>query len=174
MSGHTQGRLVVLNSFLVPVAHADRKLGGSSDPKRDHDEYAHYIADVKGKRDYHDHNANARRLAAAWNACEDMPTDDIEELAACRGVMVLTVYADEMRENLDKANARIAKLDALVAERDAMLGKRPCQNSRCNELNAARALLREVIADAGIVTHIDACQRAQDYLDANTQTGEKE
>ena len=80
---------------------------------------------------------------------------------------------DESSE-LAAANARIAKLEALVAERDAMLGKRPCQNSRCNELNAARALLREVIADTGIVSHIDACQRAQSYLDANTQTGEVE
>lgn len=34
------------------------------------------------------------------------------------------------------------------------------------ELTAARALLREVIADTGIVSHIDACQRAQEYLDA--------
>mgnify|MGYP003587996290 CR=1 FL=1 len=51
---------------------------------------------------------------------------------------------DELPE-LAAANARIAKLEALVSERDAMLGKRPCQNNRCNELNAARALLREVL-----------------------------
>jgi len=43
------------------------------------------------------------------------------------------------RKALKEKDARIAKLETLVAERDAMLGKRPCQNSRCNELNAARA-----------------------------------
>lgn len=40
------------------------------------------------------------------------------------------------------------------------------------KLNAARALLREVIADTGIVSHIDACQRAQEYLDACDKPGE--
>lgn len=160
MSEHTQGRLIVLNSFLVPEAHANRKIGGSSDPKRDHDEYAHYIADVKGKRDYHNSEANARRLAAAWNACKGMTTEAIEALAGIGSL------GDLKASELDADNARIAKLETLVAERDAMLGKRPCQNSRCSELNAARALLREVIADTGIVSHIDACQRAQEYLDA--------
>lgn len=56
----------------------------------------------------------------------------------------LLTMARENASELDADNARIAKLEALVAERDAMLGKRPCQNSRCNELNSARSLLREV------------------------------
>lgn len=164
MSKYTQGRLIILNSFLVPEAHANRKIGGSSDPKRDHDEYAHYIADVKGKRDYHNSEENARRLAAAWNACEGMTTDDIEELAACRGVMVLTVYANEMRENLDKANSRIAKLEALVAERDAMLGKRPCQQDRCNVLNEAKKIPGKLSYGQGALDYVDGWNACLDAI----------
>lgn len=97
-------------------------------------------------------------------------TNDVYELTPQSELLALRANASE----LVTVNARIAKLEALVAERDTMLGKRPCQSRRCSELNAARALLREVIADTGIVSHIDACQRAQSYLDANTQTGEVE
>lgn len=116
MSKHTQGRLVILNSFLVPVAHADRKLGGSSDPKRDHDEYAHYIADVKGKRDYHNSEANARRLAAAWNACEGMTTEAIEALSGIGSL------ADLKARELDTANALLREiLDGFDKVSDEMI-----------------------------------------------------
>ena len=53
---------------------------------------------------------NARRIAAAWNACEGMPTDDIEELAACQGVMTLTVYADDMLAELNAAHALLREV----------------------------------------------------------------
>lgn len=66
----------------------------------------------------------------------------------------------------DMAQARrvITQLRGLVAERDAMLGKRPCQNSRCKELNAARDLLEKVwewlpkgsMADQ-VSSYLDAC-----------------
>lgn len=169
MSEHTQGRLVAKHEWLVPESHQDRPIGNSSNPIHDRDNYAHVVAQLRGR--YHDQDANARRLAAAWNNAEGMDTQEIEQgMPLVKARDTINAQAAE----LAAANERIAKLEALVAERDAMLGKRPCQNSRCNELNAARALLREVIADAGIVTHIDACQRAQDYLDANTQTGEVE
>ena len=72
---------------------------------------------------------------------------------------------------LNAANARIAKLEALVGERDAMLGKRPCQNSRCNELNAARALLREVM-EANCNISFDLQNKLQAYLDACDKPGE--
>ena len=118
MSKHTQGRLVVLNSFLVPVAHADRKIGGSSDPKRDHDEYAHYIADVKGKRDYHNSEANARRLAAAWNACEGMTTKAIEALAGIGSLGELKA------SELDSANALLREiLDGFDKIADEMIAE---------------------------------------------------
>lgn len=80
---------------------------------------------------------NARRIAAAWNACEGMPTDDIEELAACQGVMTLTVYADDMLA----------------------------------ELNAAHALLREII-DAGGTVSIKLDDKVHSYLDACDKPGE--
>lgn len=161
MSEHTQGRLVAKHEWLVPESHQDRPIGNSSNPIHDRDNYAHVVAQLRGR--YHDQDANARRLAVAWNNAEGMDTQEIEQ-----GMPLVKVRdtINAQAGELASVNVRIAKLEALVAERDAMLGKRPCQNSRCNELNAARALLREVIADAGIVTHIDACQRAQEYLDA--------
>lgn len=72
---------------------------------------------------------------------------------------------------LSSANIHIAKLQALVAERDAMLGKRPCQNSRCNELNAARALLREVMEYGVKMSLVDdtdviLTNKVRAYLDA--------
>ena len=73
-----------------------------------------------------------------------------------------------LQDELNAANTRIAKLEALVAERDAMLGKRPCQNNRCNELNAARALLREVLSEL----HYEAKDKVRIYLDACDKPGE--
>lgn len=46
---------------------------------------------------------------------------------------------------LSAANARIAKLEALAQQQDTWLGKKTCAHSRCSELNAVRALLREVL-----------------------------
>lgn len=148
MSEHTQGKI---HASILP--HTDEwELIGNDYIRPDYLEVPLIAGGLKGE--------DARRLAAAWNACEGMTTEAIEALAGIGSL------GDLKASELDTANARIAKLEALVAERDAMLGKRPCQNSRCNELNAARDLLREVIADTGIVSHIDACQRAQEYLDA--------
>lgn len=164
MSEHTQGKLIAKYEWLVPEAHQDRPIGNSSNPIHDRDNYAQVVAQVRGR--YHDQDANARRLAAAWNACEGMTTDAIEALS---GIGSLGDLKASERGTLSD---RIEYLQSLVAERDAMLGKRPCQNNRCNELNAARALLREVIADAGIASHIDACHRAQVYLDTCDKPGE--
>lgn len=71
-----------------------------------------------------------------------------------------------LKEERTESWARIAKLEALVAERDAMLGKRQCQNSRCNELNAARALLREVVDMVSSEEYNDTIRKADTYLDA--------
>lgn len=107
MSEHTQGRMTVTDTHsnfvfnVIRLGNMDTNFGSEED---------------------------ARRLAAAWNACEGMPTDDIEELAACQGVMTLTVYADDI----------------------------------LSKLNAARALLREVLEDL----HYEAKDKVLVYLDA--------
>lgn len=50
---------------------------------------------------------NARRIVACVNACAGMPQDDVEELAKF-GVMELTVYADDMRQQRDKLQQQLA------------------------------------------------------------------
>lgn len=112
---------------------------------------------------------DARRLAACWNTMDGLRTQDIEQWNAKEYGRLVTEWANG-KEKLASANERIAKLEALVAERDAMLGKRPCQNSRCNELNAARALMREIYQDGNmdmgdqVSKELDA--RLGSYLDA--------
>lgn len=64
------------------------------------------------------HDSDCRRLAACWNACIGMPTDDVEELAKCEGVMTLTVYADDQRQQLDGARTL---LEQVRDENDAWL-----------------------------------------------------
>lgn len=95
---------------------------------------------------------------------------DLRHEANLQGMRLLMASKDE----------RIAKLETLVGERDAMLGKRPCQNSRCNELNAARELLREV-SDFGLYvtpgSRMDyegekLTGRIYAYLDACDKSGE--
>ena len=76
-----------------------------------------------------------------------------------------------IQEQLIVANTRIAELDA-------QLGKRPCQNNRCAELEASRALLREV---GGKDPSLMPCtmspmlaQRIRSYLDACDTLAERE
>lgn len=113
---------------------------------------------------------DARRLAAAWNAFEGMTTKSIEESMGCDGVIGIICYAGDTQEELNAAQSRIASLESQLAERDAWLGQRPCRNSRCNELNAARALLREVADNIGSVTPFTIekplGERIRSYLDA--------
>lgn len=171
MSEHTDGKLIAKYEWLVPEAHQDRPIGNSSNPIHDRDNYAHVVAQVRGR--YHNQDANARRLAAAWNLCEGIDTESLETGAT---LVDICERSNGYQFELSAANARIAKLEALVAERDAMLGKRPCQNSRCNELNAYRALLREVMEGTEAFSNALECnydfngiewsEKARDYLDA--------
>ena len=127
MSEHTKGRL-------HQCSHSDKRL---------RDEGGEWVADTDtARRKQEECSANARRLAAAWNAFDGVRTEFIEAMA---GTGAMQAASDSMSSlpaalsELNAANERIAKLETLVGERDAMLGKRPCQNSRCNELNAAYA-----------------------------------
>lgn len=188
MSEHTQGKISEENGFLYSSVIGNNQ--GYQIAIVDH-EFSDFPVDII--------YANARRLAAAWNACEGLPTAEVEELSGNGGFMAvksamtrsavvskvhndafdeLTSERDKLRAELAAANARIAKLEALVAERDAMLGKRPCQNSRCNELNAARALLRDISNDGALDmgdTNTSALgARVRSYLDAcDTLEGNK-
>lgn len=74
---------------------------------------------------------------------------------------------------LSAANARIAKLEALAQQQDTWLGKKTCAHSRCSELNAARALLREVLeGDKKSILHYEVEPRVRAYLDACDKPGE--
>lgn len=56
-----------------------------------------------------------RRLIAAWNACEDMPIDHLERLAAIgQGAMLLSLYAFTQVDNLRRAGACIERLASII------------------------------------------------------------
>jgi hypothetical protein len=77
MSGqHTQGRLIVRHEWLIPEGQASRPIGGSVDKDKDRNHYANIVATVSHK--YHDNAANLRRLAACWNACDGITTENLE------------------------------------------------------------------------------------------------
>lgn len=110
MSEHTQGKLIAKYEWLVPEAHQDRPIGNSSNPIHDRDNYAQVVAQVRGR--YHDQDANARRIAAAWNMFIDIDTDVIE---------IMPTFIEFQQAN-----------------------EQTLHETLC-ELNAARALLREVL-----------------------------
>lgn len=159
MSEHTQGRIKAIRwvdglSALQLEESSGRYFGGVP------------VVDLIGGSIT---DANARRLAAAWNACENIGTESLETGAT---LAEICERSNGYVVELNAANTRIASLESQLAERDAWLGQRPCRSNRCSELNAARALLREVIAenDSGhplrnisdgladsIRAHIDAC-----------------
>lgn len=92
---------------------------------------------------------DARRLAACWNACEGFETDLLVNI---------DMMGDTLKQRFEGMQVEVRRVDA---------------DSRAIEANyeAARALLVEVIADAGIASHIDACNRAQTFLDARDDKG---
>lgn len=143
MSEHTKGRLAVKSGWtdwavwIIPADQISRPIGGSTDSEKDRNHYANVVASVDGK--YHDRAANARRLIAAWNFCEDMKTETMEQ--AKKTAFAYMTDADQHAHNL------------------------------AQELNAARALLREAldtieefpdedheIADR-IKIYLDACDK---------------
>lgn len=130
---HTQGRLIVDGALLRAennnvVVDASRRL-------------VNWEADL-------------RHMAACWNLCDGITTNDVEIMGKGGGLTaVLAVRASAavdddaeirgLKEQLAEARARIAELDA-------QLGKRPCQNERCADLAAARALLQEVYEEGNL------------------------
>lgn len=141
MSEHTKGRLAILGDRLIPEAHVGRKIGNSTNKAQDKAEFAHDVAIVRGK--YQDNEANARRLAACWNAFENVRTDLVEMTV---GSGAMQAAADAM-EKLPAVQAELTAARALIQQQDAMLGKKACATKECAELLAARALLREVVND---------------------------
>jgi hypothetical protein len=74
---------------------------------------------------------NARRLAACWNACDLMPTEDVERLADIgQGVMNLVVTAADLKAERDQARTqRDQLLDALKA----LLSEHAVPSSGCKD-----------------------------------------
>lgn len=105
--------------------------------------------------------ADARRLAACWNACEGIDTDNLENFPGwikngfAPGVMVVA-ERDKLLVELAAANARIAAIEAEAGKRDDEW--RAHSTAKALDLAESRALLGEVlaaddeaIADAAIV-----------------------
>lgn len=106
MSEHTKGRLAVNYDWLVPEDHADRPIGSSTDKKYDREHYAHSVAFAHSK--YHDQAANARRLAACWNAFENVRTDLVE-------LITMQTAADAM-EKLPAVQSELNAARSLLRE----------------------------------------------------------
>lgn len=90
---HTQGRIVVNPIQLDQIATADASKGIA---RVTH--FGHSVDTVI---------ANARRLAACWNACEGISTDDLEKTGT-----IAAEVADEMQESLLKGMQAIEQLNA--------------------------------------------------------------
>lgn len=144
MSEHTQGKLIAKYEWLVPEAHQNRPIGNSSNPIHDRDNYAQVVAQVRGR--YHDQDANACRLAAAWNHFDGVETTSIEAMP------VFTKIQRDYSQSLGD----------LAVERDCAL----------SELAAARALLREVVDMVSSEEYNDTIRKADAYLDACDTPGE--
>lgn len=76
---------------------------------------------VKFAATYHD--ADARRIVAAWNACTGMSTEDLEEMRLCSGYAKKIESLIEQRDRLSAINAELLEalkvvqthLEAIVA-----------------------------------------------------------
>lgn len=110
MSEHTKGRLAVKGEWIIPEAHADRMIGSSTNKADDKSNYAHTVAIVRGK--YQDDKANARRLAACWNAFDGVRTEFIEAMA---GTGAMRAASDSMSA-LPAAQAELSAARALLRE----------------------------------------------------------
>jgi len=107
MREHTPGKLEVLE---------DRRISVTLPPLVEDGGYSsHCVAMTYGGDARVSSHANARRLVACWNACDLMPTEDVERLAEIgEGVMRLSVLADDNRVDRDRLSAINAELlDAL-------------------------------------------------------------
>lgn len=208
MSAHTQGRLQP-STALITINGVQGEFYTSH---KDGTKLVVAITGSIGAGDDVESIANARRLAACWNAFDGVDTDKIEGKSVAEYVcqeayltglqpapgaaglnialsgIACQMFADSFAgqfkgsgainflevgmthkelgdfivtiqrvhgetpaqqkaaalAELAAAQTRIEALETKVREQDAMLGRRPCQNERCNELGAARALLAEI------------------------------
>ncbi len=131
MSGqHTQGRLHARYEWLIPADQLGRPIGLSSDKIKNRDYYANIVATVSGS--HHDYLANARRLAACWNLCEHVSTNDVEMMSkggglvevllavSARGAMADGVEISSLKKQLDDA---IALLKSVLDEDDGCIAE---------------------------------------------------
>lgn len=128
MSEHTKGRL-------HQCSHSDKRL---------RDEGGEWVADTDtARRKQEECSANARHLAAAWNACEGLSTENLESIV---------FVGETIRVRFDSINAELRQTQG--------------------ELNAARALLREVLEGGKkSILHYEVEPRVRAYLDACDKPG---
>lgn len=129
MSEHTPGKLEVLD---------DRRISVTLPPLVEDGGYSsHCVAMTYGGDERVNSHANARRLVACWNACDLMPTEDIERLAEIgEGVMRLSVLADDNRAERDLLSA----INAELIEALKPLAAYPLYEFAMQEKDASRTL----------------------------------
>lgn len=133
MSVHTAGRLVVkaMNEYYADLNTPDgRTLASSSLPI-------------------------ARRLAACWNACENVPTEQVEELASISGVPGLWLCLEELRANNRTFRA---ERDSARTELDVM---REAHTNAASERDVLRDQLAAARAERIILEKRIAAQREE-------------
>ena len=110
--------------WLHVCSHSDKRL---------RDEKGEWVADVaSARRPEREDVANARRLAACWNACEGLETDDLEVVSIKRGI-------DLQKAELAAARALLAEVikphDDYVAAIKAA-GDMPVENPMAERIRA--------------------------------------
>lgn len=114
------------------------------------------IVALRHRENAETHAAYFRRIAAAVNAVAGMPQDDLEELAKVEGgVMSLTVYADDMRQRVEKLEADYAAQGLALKAAKAMQAGETERADRADKW-------RQAIDDALIVAHLGTAEHDDD------------
>jgi len=110
VSEHTKGRLVFQPS-------TERSTSGAFEINIESG-YQYYIAETIGGLREDEQGANARRMCAAWNACDGIGTDELEQIEVKRNMRLAATEYAALEIDRDRLQAEVAELrEALLESR---------------------------------------------------------